>query len=98
MGIRILASVVAVLGAAALTLASLIVLVRGTIRAVAIEEVPLRVVVVAADVVFGSILLLGCIYLATQLAVRIVGVGNAEFPPLPDESPRIARVSEPKKN
>jgi hypothetical protein len=97
-GVRILTSVIAVLGAAALTLASLIVLVRGTIQAVAIEEVPLRVVVVAADVIFGSILLLGCIYLATQLAVRIVGVGNAEFPPLPDESPGIARVGEPKKN
>ena len=62
---RILTSVIAVLGAAALTLASLLVLVRGTIRAVGIEEIPLRVLAVAADVIFGSILLLGCCFLPT---------------------------------
>ena len=98
MGKRIFTSVIAVLGAAALTLASLIVLVRATIRAVAVEEVPLRVLAVAADVVFGSILLLGCIYLATQLAVRIVGVGSAEFPPLPVENaPETLRLDHPEK-
>jgi hypothetical protein len=98
MGIRILTSLAAVLGAAALTLASLIALVWGTIRAVAIEQIPLRIAAVGADVIFGSCLLLGCIYLATQLAVRIVGVGNAEFPPLPDETPRTVRVDIPEKN
>ena len=46
-------------------------------------KLPLRVLAVAADLVFGTVLLLGCIYLATHLAVRIVGVGQAEFPPLP---------------
>jgi hypothetical protein len=97
-GKRILTSVIAVLGAAALTLASLIVLVRATILAVAIEEVPLRVLSVAADVLFGSLLLLGCIYLATRLAVRIVGVGNAEFPPLPvEEAPAAAGLDHPEK-
>jgi len=83
MGVRILASVTAVLGAAALTLACMIALVEGTIRAVSIDQIPLRVVAVAADLVLGTVLLLGCIYLATHLAVRIVGVGKAEFPPLP---------------
>jgi hypothetical protein len=97
-GKRIFTSVIAVLGAAALTLASLIVLVRATILAVAIEEVPLRVLSVAADVLFGSFLLLGCIYLATRLAVRIVGVGNAEFPPLPiEEAPAAVRLDHPEK-
>jgi hypothetical protein len=85
MGMRILASVTAVLGAAALTLASMIALVQGTIRAVSINPMPLRVLVVCADLVFGTALLLGCIYLATHLAVRILGVGNAEFPALPVE-------------
>jgi hypothetical protein len=80
---RILASVTAVLGAAALTLACMIALVLGTIRAVSIDQIPLRVLAVAADFIFGSILLLGCIYLATHLTVRILGVGQAEFPPLP---------------
>jgi hypothetical protein len=83
MVMRILASAIAVLGAAALTLASMIALVLGTIRAVSIDQIPLRVLAVSADLVFGTVLLLGCIYLATHLAVRIVGVGHAEFPPLP---------------
>jgi hypothetical protein len=83
MVMRILGSVTAVLGAAALTLACMVALVEGTIRAVNIDEIPLRVLAVAADLLFGTVLLLGCIYLATHLAVRIVGVGRAEFPPLP---------------
>ena len=88
MAVRILASVIAVLSAAALTLACMFALVRGTIRAVAVNPVPLRVLAVAADLVFGTVLLLGCIYLATHLAVLILGVGHAEFPTLPvDESP-----------
>jgi hypothetical protein len=82
-GVRILASVTAVLGAAALTLACMIALVQGTIRAVNIDRIPLRFLAVSADLVLGTLLLLGCIYLATHLAVRIVGVGNAEFPALP---------------
>ena len=83
MGLRILASLTAVLGAAALTLGCMIALVQGTIRAVSIDQVSLRVLAVAADLILGTVLLLGCIYLATHLAVRIVGVGHAEFPPLP---------------
>jgi hypothetical protein len=83
MGVRILASLTAVLGAAALTLACMIALVQGTIRAVTIDQIPLRILAVTADFVFGTVLLLGCIYLATHLAVRIVGVGRADFPPLP---------------
>ena len=83
MGVRILTSVTAVLGAAALTLACMIALVQGTIRAVSIETIPLRALAVSADLVLGTLLLLGCIYLATHLAVRILGVGQADFPALP---------------
>ena len=91
-GVKILASMMAVLGAAALTLACMIALVQGTVRAVSLDQIPLRVLAVIADFVFGTILLLGCIYLATHLAVRIVGVGRAEFPPLPaDEYSRDVR-------
>ena len=68
-------------GAAALTLATMIALVQGTILAVSIGDLPLRILAVSADLVLGTIFLLGCIYLATHLAVRILGVGNAEFPP-----------------
>jgi hypothetical protein len=83
MGVRIIASATAVLGAAGLTLACMIALVKGTIRAVAINPLALRFLAVAADLVLGTALLLGCIYLATHLAVRILGVGQAEFPALP---------------
>jgi hypothetical protein len=52
-----------------------------------------------ALVVIGTVLLLGCIYLATHLAVRILGVGNAEFPPLPDSGPiNEPRPGNPPKN
>jgi hypothetical protein len=80
---RILASMTAVLGAAGLTLACLIALVQGTIRAVELESLPLRALAVAADLLLGTVLLVGCIYLATRLAVLIVGVGHAEFPAFP---------------
>jgi len=82
---RILASVIAVLASAALTLAAMIALVQGTIRAVSIASLPIRILAAAADLILGTVLLLGCIYLATHLAVRILGVGRAEFPPLPKE-------------
>jgi hypothetical protein len=85
--VKIFASVTAVAGAAALTLATMIALVRSTILAVSIGDLPLRILAVSADLVLGTIFLLGCIYLATRLAVRILGVGNAEFPPLPHEAP-----------
>lgn len=81
--LKIAASVVAVLGAAALTLFSLIALVEGTIRAISIEPFSLRALATLADLALGTVLLLGCIYLATHLAVRLVGVGHADFPPLP---------------
>lgn len=83
MGVKILASVTAVLGAAALTLACMIALVQGTVRVVSLEPISLRVLAGAVDLVLGTVVLLGCIYLATRLAVRIVGVGDAEFPPPP---------------
>jgi len=84
---KILGGIAAVAGAAALTLATMLALVRGTILAVSIDAVPLRILAVAADIVLGIVLLVGCIYLATHLAVRILGVGNAEFPPPPNEAP-----------
>lgn len=83
---RFLSYATAVIGAAVLTLATMIALVQGTILAVSVANLPLRVLAVAADVLIGTVLLIGCIYLATHLAVRILGVGQAEFPPLPEET------------
>jgi hypothetical protein len=83
--VKILAYITAVLAAAALTLATVFALVRGTIVAVSIGGWPLRVIAVAADLVLGTVLLLGCVYLATHLAVRLLGVRHVEFPPLPED-------------
>jgi hypothetical protein len=83
--VKIFARVAAVVGAAAITLATMLALVKGTILAVAIGDLRWRVVAACADIVLGTILLVACIYLATHLTVRILGVGNAEFPPLPDQ-------------
>jgi len=80
MGVRILASLTAILGSTALTLGCLIAVVRGTILAVSIDKAPLRFLAVAADFALGTIALLGCIFLATHLAVRILGVGQTDFP------------------
>ena len=92
--VKLIASVTAVAGAAALTLATMISLVQGTIKAVSISNLPLRIVAVCADVILGTALLVGCIYLATHLAVRILGVGNAEFPPLPASSVSDLQISD----
>jgi len=87
--VKALASATAVLGAAGLTLACLIALVQGTIRAVGLANPLLRALAVVAVLAFGTVLLLGCIYLATRLAVLILGVGDAKFPELPaDENSR----------
>ena len=85
---KVFAYVTAVIGAAVVTLATMIALVQGTILAVSIANLPLRVVAVAADVLLGTALLVGCIYLTTHLAVRLLGVGNADFPPLPEDTSR----------
>jgi hypothetical protein len=86
---KALASVVAVLGSAGLTLVTMIALVRGTILLLSIDELPLRIVAMTLDVIVGTALLLGCIFVATHLAVIILGVGDAEFPPLPQESQTV---------
>ncbi len=99
MRVRIVASTTAVLGSAALTLACLLALVQGTILAVSIQQIELRLLALAADCVIGTAALIGCIYLATHLAVRILGVGQAEFPPLPDAdaySPNVSSSDSPR--
>jgi hypothetical protein len=75
----------------------MIALVQGTIMAVSVVNLPVRVLAVFADLVLGTLLLLGCIYLATRWAVRILGVGNAEFPTLPSDASGVdVRLKDPK--
>jgi len=91
---KIFAMVTAVFGAAALTLATTIALVQGTIFIVSIADLRLRILAAFADIVLGTIFLVACIYLATHLAVRILGVGNVEFPVPPNEAPS-AQMDQP---
>jgi hypothetical protein len=95
-GVRILSSTAAVFGSAALTLACLIALVQGTIYALSLEQTALRFIAIAADFVVGTSALVGCIYLATHLAVRFVGVGQAEFPPADTYSSNVSSGDSPK--
>jgi hypothetical protein len=83
---KIVACIAAVVGTAIFTLAAMLAIIRGTILAVSISDLPLRVLATGADLILGTVLLVGCIYLATHLAVRILGVGDTEFPPLPELS------------
>jgi hypothetical protein len=83
---KALARVVAVIVAAVLTLAALLALVQGTVDAISLDRWPLRVLAVLADIALGIFLLVGCVWIATRMAVLILGVGNAEFPPLPEDS------------
>jgi hypothetical protein len=86
---KILARVTAVAVAAAITLATTLSLVKGTILLVGIGDIRLRILAACADIVLGTVVLVACLFLATHLAVRILGVGNVEFPPLPKESPAV---------
>ena len=85
---KILIALVAVLAAASLTLGAVFTVVWGTMAAISVGNLLLRILAVAADASLGSLLLIGCIYLATQLAVRILGVGRAEFPLPPISAPK----------
>jgi hypothetical protein len=96
--LKILASVAAVIASAALTLAAMIALVQGTIRAVSITQIPLRILAAVADLLLGTVLLLGCVYLATHLAVAVLGVGRADFPPLPLDDSASEPSDRPVKN
>jgi hypothetical protein len=84
---KIFTALVAVLVAASLTLGAVFAVVWGTLAAISVENLLLRTLAVTADALLGSLLLIGCIYLATQLAVHILGVGRAEIPPAPISAP-----------
>ena len=81
---RLFASIVTTLLTIALTLAAMYVLVDATLRVTAIVSPLQRALALAAEVVLGIVLLLGTVWVATHLAVRIFQV---EEPP-PAGEPR----------
>ena len=81
---QLFASIVTTLLTIALTLAAMFVLVDATLRVTAIASPLQRALALAAEVVLGIVLLLGTVWVATHLAVRIFHV---EEPP-PTGEPR----------
>jgi hypothetical protein len=79
---QLLASVFTTLLIIAVTLAAMFVLVDATLRVTAIASPVQRAVALAAELVLGIVLLLGTVWLATHLAVRIFHV---QEPPSPGE-------------
>jgi len=77
---RILASILTTVLIVAMTLAAMFVLVDATLKVTAIVSPLQRAAAIGAELVLGIVLLLGTVWLATHLAVRIF---NVQEPPPP---------------
>jgi len=71
---QIFASVLTTVLIIALTLAAMFALVRATLKVTAIQSPVQRAFAIAAELVLGIVLLLGTVWVATHLAVRIFHV------------------------
>jgi hypothetical protein len=76
----ILASVVTTVLIVAMTLAAMFALVRATVYVTSLDSPLNRAAAMGAELLLGVVLLLGTVWLATHLAVRIFG--PKEPPPL----------------
>jgi len=83
---QILASIFTTILIIALTLAAMFVLVDATLRVTAIQSPIARALAIAAELVLGIVLLLGTIWVATHLAVRIFHVGDPPITQSPAEN------------
>lgn len=77
---RIFASILTTILIVAMTLAAMFTLVRATVIVTSIQSPLQRTVAIAAELLLGVVLLLGTVWLATHLAVRIYGVKDAPAP------------------
>ncbi|HLZ93578.1 MAG TPA: hypothetical protein VKQ28_17870 [Candidatus Acidoferrum sp.] len=71
---RVFASVFTTILIVAMTLAAMFTLVRATVYVTSIRSTLQRAIAIAAELLLGVVLLLGTVWLATHLAVRIFGV------------------------
>ena len=74
---RILASIVTTILIVAMTLGAMFTLVRTTVYVTSIPSPLQRAIAIAAELLLGVVLLLGTVWLATHLAVRIFGGKDA---------------------
>ncbi len=81
---KALASALAVLLIVAMTLGAMYILVRATLIVTSLSSPVARAVAIAAELVLGVVLLLGTVWLATHLAVRIFGPGDGASGREPD--------------
>ncbi len=70
---KLLAAALIALLAVAMTLVAVLALVQATLTVAQIDSPMLRALAVTAELVLGVLLLVGTVYLATRLAVRIFG-------------------------
>jgi len=77
---RILGSILTTVLIVAMTLAAMFTLVRTTVYVTSIESPLHRATAIAAELLLGVVLLLGTVWLATHLAVRIFGVKETSSP------------------
>jgi hypothetical protein len=76
----ILASVLTTMLIVAMTLAAMFTLVRTTVYVTSLASPLQRAVAIAAELLLGVVLLLGTVWLATHLAVRIFGTKETPSP------------------
>ena len=84
--IRIIASILTTVLIVAMTLAAMFVLVAATLEVTAIQSPVPRAAAIGAELVLGIVLLLGTVWLATHLAVRIFRT-ETTLPPGTQDSP-----------
>jgi hypothetical protein len=77
---RILASIVTTILIVAMTLGAMFTLVRATVFVTSIPSPLQRAIAIVAELFLGVVLLLGTVWLATHLAVRIFSVKDAPSP------------------
>lgn len=74
--LRIVAAVLTTLLICAMTLGAMFILIRATLYVTSVESPIHRAIAFGAELVLGVVLLLGTVWLATHLAVRIFGRGK----------------------
>lgn len=77
------ASILTTILIVAMTLAAMFTLVRATVYVSTLNSPLNRALAIAAELVLGVVLLLGTIWLATHLAVRIFGKASSASPGAP---------------
>jgi hypothetical protein len=80
---RIFASILTTILILAMTLAAMFTLVRATVYVTSVESPLQRAIAIAAELLLGVVLLLGTVWLATHLAVRIFGVKESSAQGVP---------------